>query len=333
MTNNEFIKQIMKFSRQEKIRPLTEFHSAMLETLVRDGHFQHPDYFKYSAEKIIDILRQYGDEHNRKTVVLGMSGGLDSSLCAKLFKEAGYEVIGVTLPIHQNPVETQRGINACNHIGIKHINIDLTNLYEATLKEYEGFDDNINETDDKTVLIRRGNIRARHRMIALYNLASKYNGFVASTDNLSELGAGFWTLHGDVGDVSPIQSLNKSWEVPFMAYSLGLPEDIVFATPTDGLGIDNGDEAQLGCTYLEWDITMLALINGYIIDEYDLDGDNQAIEIFNKVRTRMKNTAFKRVNPLFCEHPQSLNTITKLEEFDKKCNYNPSIYRIKGWMN
>lgn len=323
---------IMKFSRQENIRPLTPFFSQMLETLIRDGHYVHPSTFDYTIQKIITNLDLYGEENKRKTVVLGMSGGLDSTLCAKLFKEAGYEVIGVTLPIHQNPIETQRGINACEHIGIKHINIDLTDLYEATIKSYLPFDSDLTSDDEKKVLIRRGNIRARLRMITLYNLASKYSGFVASTDNLSELSAGFWTLHGDVGDVSPLQSLTKSWEVPYIAYQLGLPEDIVFATPTDGLGIDNGDEAQLGCTYLEWDISLLLLLNHYFVDLNDLDNDERALEVVEKVRNRMRMTSFKRVNPLYCEHPGSLNTLAKLEAYDRKHHYGSSIFKIKGWM-
>ena len=60
-------------------------------------------------------------------------------------------------------------------------------------------------------------------MATLYNMAASHGGLVAGTDNYSELTAGFWTLHGDVGDISPIQSLLKSWEVPYLAKSLGVP--------------------------------------------------------------------------------------------------------------
>ena len=108
---------------------------------------------------------------------------------------------------------------------------------------------------------RQGNIRARLRMITLYNLAHKVAGCVGSTDNFSELAAGFWTLHGDVGDIAPIQSLNKSWEVPMLAKMLDVPQATVEAVPTDGLGISNSDADQLGMSYLEFDIALFELLS------------------------------------------------------------------------
>jgi nicotinamide-nucleotide amidase len=133
-------------------------------------------------------------------------------------------------------------------------------------------------------------------MVTLYNLASARGGMVASTDNLSELGAGFWTLHGDVGDFSPIQALLKSWEVPSLAQLNGVPESTVRATPTDGLGIAAGDEAQLGCSYLEWDLLVYALGNG-------LDIPAGEARVRAAVMSRMKATWFKRRNPLRVPHP------------------------------
>jgi NAD+ synthetase len=97
-------------------------------------------------------------------------------------------------------------------------------------------------------------------MVTLYDQAHRWGGVVASTDNFSELGAGFWTLHGDVGDLAPVQALLKSWEVPWMAREYGVPERTWRALPTDGLGIGAGDEAQIGATYLEWDIVVFAVI-------------------------------------------------------------------------
>jgi NAD+ synthetase len=133
-------------------------------------------------------------------------------------------------------------------------------------------------------------------MITLYNLASARGGMVASTDNLSELSAGFWTLHGDVGDFSPIQALLKSWEVPSLARLNGVPENTVRATPTDGLGIAAGDEAQLGCSYLEWDLMVYALANGH-----DIPAAEERVR--SAVITRMQATWFKRRNPLKVNHP------------------------------
>ena len=143
----------------------------------------------------------------------------------------------------------------------------------------------------------------------MYNLAHQVGGCVGSTDNFSELAAGFWTLHGDVGDVAPIQSLSKSWEVPMLAKMLGIPQATLEALPTDGLGISNSDADQLGMSYLEFDIILFELLSLPRID-------NNTINLYinniteehtaKKVRLlvdRVLNTAFKRANPFNLEHP------------------------------
>jgi len=241
------------------------------------------------------------------TVVLGMSGGIDSALTAALFKAADYRVIGMTLPIHQDPSETARGVEACEALGIEHIQKDLSEAFDFVSTNLDDFDDS---NPDR---IRQGNIRARLRMITLYNQAAKHGGFVASTDNFSELSAGFWTLHGDVGDVAPIQSLSKSWEVPNLAELLGVPQSIVTAKPTDGLGVANGDEDQFGFSYMEFDAVLFALI-GNIKFSQELP-DTQ--ELVAKVKQRIASTSFKRFNPLNLMHPLDGSTrYDNLEAYD-----------------
>lgn len=221
------------------------------------------------------------------------------------------------MPIHQDPEETIRGQEAINSIGIEGVHIDLSALYESMLTQLIQIDPEITG-DTKEEKIRRGNLRARARMITLYNLASKEKGLVASTDNLSELAAGFWTLHGDVGDVSPIQALNKSWEVPYLAKFVGVPESTWRATPTDGLGIDSGDEAQFGCTYLEFDIMLFRFfmfIDTYyehiskdlarsVIVNFDDQDDERLFEI---VWNRIGSSWYKRTNPVNVEHNINYN--------------------------
>ena len=143
-------------------------------------------------------------------------------------------------------------------------------------------------------------------MITLYNEAAKQQGIVGSTDNFSELSAGFWTLHGDVGDVAPIQSLSKSWEVPALADMMGVPQETVYATPTDGLGVDAGDEAQFGFSYLHFDIVLLGLLNNI----FSLEGaDENDVAIIDSVKSKIKSTGYKRINPVNLRHPLRGNAL------------------------
>lgn len=305
--NNGLKDQILDLSRQNQIGELSPFMSALLDKAIEDGYY--PDEFGLETinDRIIDITRQYREQTGRDTVILGMSGGVDSALTAAIFKKAGYRVIGVTMPIYQDESETQRGVDAILALGLEHIHMDLTDLYDQTLLNLATIDSGLMShegavSDTKDVKIRKGNIRARLRMVTLYNLANAHHAFVASTDNLSELGAGFWTLHGDVGDYSPIQALLKSWEVPYLARLNGVPEDTVRAKPTDGLGIDAGDEAQLGCSYLEWDLMTYALATGFAGKDGAVLNEDRAEQVHSAVVGRMGATWFKRRNPLNVPH-------------------------------
>lgn len=314
---------ILDLSRQNKIGALTPWFDQQLDRQIRfpvgGAHFQTEDDIQDLANDLVGRLVRYREETTVSSVVLGMSGGVDSALTAALFKAADWRVIGVTMPINQQPVETERGIEACKALGIEHRHIDLSDLDYEVGKTLTLLDPALQATmpagmqfEDRPIKIRLGNIRARLRMITLYNLAAMEGGLVASTDNFSELGAGFWTLHGDVGDLSPIQSLLKSWEVPLMAKLMGVPESTWRATPTDGLGISAGDEAQLGSSYLEWDLMVNAIgdiLNtpnlqhsdsnvDHVRDELKMKDDDRALQVFNAVMTRMGGTWFKRMNPV-----------------------------------
>ena len=184
----------------------------------------------------------------------------------------------------------------------------ISEMRDADFLLFEGLD------NSKEVRVRRGNIRARLRMNTLYNMAASKKGLVASTDNFSELAAGFWTLHGDVGDIAPIQSLTKSWEVPALAERLGVPQSVIDAVPTDGLGVANGDEDQFGFSYLEFDIALFSLFESKYIKQ-QLEDDNDA-NIINEVEKRIRSTIYKRFNPLNLQHPYYTERYSQLEELD-----------------
>jgi len=271
------------------------------------------------GQKLVRGLATYSQTYNINTAIIGMSGGVDSALTSALFKSAGWNVIGVTMPIHQRQEETDRGIEACQTLKLDHMHIDLTDQYEDLLASVRDYDPNIDDNDSS---IRRGNLRVRSRMITLYNIASLNKGLVASTDNFSELAAGFWTLHGDVGDLAPIQSLIKSWEVPKLAEIYGVPQSTVFATPTDGLGISEGDEDQFGFSYLEFDIALLTLCqtqdvsNRQTVLEY-LQVPDIDLPRVNKILDRIKFSSFKRQNPYNLLHPLQSNRYAGLGNIDR----------------
>lgn len=297
--------EILKYSRQDTMQPLSPWFDAQLDQLIDNGTYSDLNTLEDTGRKLVSELIAYGKKYNIHTVALGMSGGVDSALTAAMFKQAGWRVVGVTMPIHQNPEETARGVEACRALGINHIQVDLTEQYEQVLANARKYDTTIDEAGSA---IRRGNLRVRTRMMTVYNIASMERGLVGSTDNFSELAAGFWTLHGDVGDLAPIQSLLKSWEVPKLAEIYGVPESTVFAKPTDGLGISDGDEAQFGFSYLQFDIVLMMLCNSTVYGSREeileaLNVPASDLEVVNKILDRIKGSSFKRQNPYNLLHP------------------------------
>jgi len=310
--------EILRYSRQENMQPLTNWFETALDELIAQDVYMDVNAVEDTGRKLVSGLISYAKKYNIHTVVLGMSGGVDSALTAALFKAAGWHVIGVTMPIHQNPEETQRGIEACKALNLSYMHVDLTQQYEDLLASVRDYDLTIDKPDNA---IRRGNLRVRSRMMTVYNIASMEKGLVGSTDNFSELAAGFWTLHGDVGDLAPIQSLLKSWEVPKLAEIYGVPASTVFAKPTDGLGISDGDEAQFGFSYLEFDIVLMKLCqlttdmnrNEFLAR---LDAPESDLLKVNRILDRIKGSTFKRSNPYNLEHPLQDNRYTGLQAVD-----------------
>lgn len=308
--------KLLRFNRQPELSSWFEYK---LQDLIDEGVYH--DKIENVSSKIVENLEDYRKEWDLENIFIGMSGGIDSAVTGALFKEAGWNVTGVTMPIHQVVAETDRGREACERLGFNHIHADLTEGYELFRYNSLGLLDQLAKeapqgvdlsSHDKNTRVRLGNVRARMRMITLYNLASLNKGIVGSTDNFSELAAGFWTLHGDVGDVAPIQSLTKSWEIPLLAELLDVPDSIVSAKPTDGLGVANGDEDQFGFSYLEFDIAMFSLFKNN-----ELEPENEKDKaIVESVKQRLASTIYKRFNPLNLQHPLDENRYSNLEELD-----------------
>jgi NAD+ synthase len=254
-------------------------------------------------------LAEYCKLHDIKSVVVGVSGGLDSAVVLALACLArdkylkDLKVIGVILPCNSTDSSVDLGRQVISKFnGIK-IESDIQDVFAILQpKLFNLFNQVPTETladmlyDDEPVMaVACGNIKARLRMITLYFIANMTHGMVLSTDNLSELWMGFWTLHGDVGDYGMIQQVMKGLELYDIAKCLGIPQEILDARPDDGLGVtDGGDEAQLGANYEDVDrimLSQLAVQNGELVPTW---ARNVEPEMGMKVVTRYLNTEFKR---------------------------------------
>lgn len=252
--------------------------------------------YKGTVKNIRRELKDYMQKYNLKALIIGESGGIDSALCTVLAspvcKELGAELIGRSITIETNKQdEIDRGANIGNAFCTDFKAVDLTNSY---LVMRDSVEEDVEE-DEFQRNLRRGNIKARMRMIYLYNLAQKHKGLVLSTDNYTEYLEGFWTLHGDVGDFGMIQELWKTevygiskWivenELETEAEKTAL-QDCIQAVPTDGLGITDSDLDQLGVkTYNEVD---------KILKEHLKTGG----QLDSPVVKRHKGSEYKRKNP------------------------------------
>jgi NAD+ synthetase len=232
--------------------------------------------WKIVAKNIRTELKNYIVKNNLRSLVVGVSGGIDSALCCVLAKpicdELNISLIGRSLSIISNKKEEfdrarTIGISFCTNFR----EIDLSEQYISFVKlnSAEGVEENTIKEK-----IRNGNIKARCRMIYLYNLSQLHNGLVLSTDNFSEYQVAFWTQHGDVGDYGMIQNLWKT-EVYLLAkyivdfeltnnYQKDALLSCIYAIPTDGLGITNSDFEQLTVnSYEEADI----ILKEHLIDK------------------------------------------------------------------
>lgn len=279
-----------------------------------------------TAKATIDAIRakvkKYVSDSGLKSLVIGVSGGLDSSVVAALCQEkyTGVPLIGISIPLNSSDEHKEQaqwvGKEYCSVFEefdgweesfYKNDNYEKQILNEDIFKTLEKTDKIVQKVgfnvDSETKKVLKGNMKARLRMITLYDLARKTGGMVMSTDNLSEYFAGFWTICGDVGDYGPIQNVGKGFELQVIARELGIREDIITQKPSDGLMVteDNTDEAQLGGSYQEFDAVLFSYL-GFISDK-NLNADFEALinDLENPDRKRAlgfikryESTKFKR---------------------------------------
>lgn len=272
------------------------------------------DYQKV-AKNIRQELKNYVSHAGLKSLVLGVSGGVDSTVCAVLAKpvceELNIPLIGRSIPIESNKqdeIDRARLVGECFCHDFKEV--------KSLLKPYQILEERIffSENTPNTP-IAKGNIKARLRMIYLYNVAGMNNGMVLSTDNYTEMMLSFFTIHGDHNDYGMVQMLWKTEIYGLSKYLVGELENdksklalrvSIEAIPTDGLGISNSDFDQLGAnSYDEVDKILQDYLT-YKEDRNRLSWDDPARLTDNEfyqlekhpVIQRHLKTEFKRVWPI-----------------------------------
>ena len=197
--------------------------------------------------RIVKWIKGYTDTNNIQALVVGVSGGIDSAVVSTLCAETKLPTFVLGMPIHQDSEQESLSDKHMDWLSekngnVKKLKFDLTRTFETfkkTLNEY---------SHDELSL---ANTRSRLRMVTLYQIAGKYNGIVVGTGNkVEDYGVGFYTKYGDGGvDIAPIADLYKT-EVRELGGYMGVIQEIIDATPTDGLWDDKRtDEHQLGVSY------------------------------------------------------------------------------------
>ena len=231
------------------------------------------------SQKLISWIADMVASAGGKGVVLGMSGGIDSSVAAVLSKRAfPKSTLGLIMPCHSMDIDRQHAELVADkfHILVKIVVLD------------EVFDSLINSLPDEgydltTSKLAENNIKPRLRMVTLYYLANRLNYLVVGSSNRSELSVGYFTKHGDGGsDLMPLGNLTKM-QVRELAEHLDIPGEIIDKPPSAGLWDGQMDEAELGLSYDE-------------LDRYLITGKAEP-KIKEKIDFKINQSAHKRCLP------------------------------------
>jgi NAD+ synthase len=241
--------------------------------------------------KISKWIKKYAEKNRINSLVVGVSGGIDSAVVSTLCCQTGITTYIISMPIYQKDDQLNRArLHSkwlCdNYKNASFLEIDLTDTFENFTHL---FDNNF-----KTSLAL-ANTRSRLRMVTLYQISGSINGIVVGTGNkIEDFGVGFFTKYGDGGvDISPIADLTKT-EVRELASELGISKSIIEAKPTDGLWEDDrSDEDQIGASYEELEWAMNFKDNGEIITDYEM----KILEIYKKFN--LSNRHKMRKIPIF----------------------------------
>lgn len=248
---------------------------------------------KINSEFVTFLLTSFIREEYSKLgfsrAIIGLSGGIDSSVAAHLAALAlsPANVIGLIMPYRTTPsqdIEDAQEVAA--RLQLTTHTIDITPMIDAYFRAHP--------TDNN---IQRGNKIARERMAILYDFSARYHALILGTSNKTELLLGYGTIHGDMASaINPLGDLYKT-QIRLLARQLGVPDKIIQKTPSAGLWPGQTDEGELGMAYEEIDQILY-----HLVDERKSKQEVMALGFSEKkidrIITLIKTSEFKRKPPL-----------------------------------
>jgi NAD+ synthase len=231
------------------------------------------------ANKLVSWIREKVTSAGGKGVVLGLSGGVDSSVAAVLCQRAfPQSMLGVIMPCYSPEEDIEHARLVAKKFSIPAETVVLDAAYDTLLKVLP--DGKVNPDANR---LAKGNIKARLRMLTLYYFANRLKYLVVGSGNRSELAVGYFTKYGDGGvDILPLGNLLKK-QVTELAQHLGIPQPIIDKPPSAGLWEGQTDELELGTGYDQ-------------IDLYLASGEVSAV-LKKKLKARINASQHKRQPP------------------------------------
>lgn len=237
---------------------------------------------------LAEFIRTQLSQAGFSRAIVGLSGGVDSSLSGYLAVEAlGPEnVLALRMPYKtSSQVSLEHAQLVIDKLGVDSLTVPITPMVDALFEQFPDADH-----------IRRGNAMARARMIVLYDQSRAFGGLVVGTGNKTEFLLGYTTLYGDAACAfNPLGDLYKT-QIRQLARSMGVPEAIIAKPPSADLWLDQTDEGELGFTYDEVDQLLYLLVDKrYSPDECIQAGYSE--KFVKTVINIIRKNSFKRATP------------------------------------
>lgn len=247
---------------------------------------------KIIKDKLVKFIRNEVAKTGLKNGIIGISGGLDSSVVAFLTSRAlgKKHCIGVIMPyknFSEEAIEDAREI--IKILGIRSMFCDITPMLDRYFEQFP-----------EANHIRKGNKMARERMSILYDISAKEKGIVIGTGNKTELYLGYGTIYGDMAcAIAPLGDLYKT-QVRELASFLGVPDKIIKKKPTADLWPGQTDEGEIGYSYDEIDNLLYHIIDMKYSRERVIEAGFKS-EIVNRVNGMIEKSEFKRRLPVIAK--------------------------------